>query len=277
VRPAPGGVAVAEPGGRGAHPRDAVSLYVVGALDGEEREAVEAHLAVCSDCLAEADELGRVAAALASLSDEDAHEIVADYLAETAARQGIGGGALRSGAAGPKRTTRRPAPGRSATVWRGLRDRRTRALVAVVALASVVLLSIGAALGLMLDGGATDGVSPGQIPLAATASDPSTGAGLSVLVVGHGDTVTVRATVTGLRGGTRYQLYAVTSDGRTSVVCTWLGSPTAQDVGGDLGVPVNRLAFFSVVSADGTPVVAAVVTSHASSPIPHPLPRPARS
>jgi hypothetical protein len=125
-------------------------------------------------------------------------------------------------------------------------------------LAVVVVLSIGVVVGLLLGGGGGPGNGqPVRVTLAATAADPATGASMSVVVISHGNAVTVRATIAGLRAGVRYQLYAVTSDGQTSVVRVWIGAEGAQDVSGDLSVRADRLAFFSVTTTDGAPVVSA--------------------
>lgn len=47
------------------HDREALATYLIGALDDEERAAIEAHLSGCSSCQGEARELQRVVMALA--------------------------------------------------------------------------------------------------------------------------------------------------------------------------------------------------------------------
>ncbi len=139
-------------------------------------------------------------------------------------------------------------------------------MASVGVLAVVLILSIGMALGLAL-GRTTGAGPPAEITLAATASaaDGTSGASLSVSFSGDAQRATIRATVAGLREGERYQLYAVASDGRTRVVCQWLGSRGAQDVGGSVALPANSLSFFTVTKVDGTTIVTAYL-SRSSSP-----------
>jgi anti-sigma factor RsiW len=60
------------------HLRDSLGLYLLGALAGDEREAVERHLACCVPCCAEASELGAVVDALALLSKDDVQELLVE-------------------------------------------------------------------------------------------------------------------------------------------------------------------------------------------------------
>jgi anti-sigma factor RsiW len=57
--------------GSAAHVEDSLGPYLLGALGGVERDAVEAHLAWCESCLTEASELGAVVDALAVLPAAD--------------------------------------------------------------------------------------------------------------------------------------------------------------------------------------------------------------
>lgn len=60
------------------HVRESLGLYLLGALDGEERDAIERHLAGCPACCDEADELGTVADALALLPAPDVGQLIAE-------------------------------------------------------------------------------------------------------------------------------------------------------------------------------------------------------
>jgi hypothetical protein len=83
---------------------------------------------------------------------------------------------------------------------------------------------------------------------------------MSVYVLNRREGVTVHATVVRLEPGVRYQLLAVTVQGRTMVVTEWWGQSGAQELSGDLEVAASELAFFSVVRADGTQVMLARVS-----------------
>jgi hypothetical protein len=239
-----------------AHIRDSLGLYLLGALHDDERTAVERHLAVCQRCCVEADEFGVAVDALAMLPQRDVYELMAEPEPADA----------RPASAAPDPVpVRRPAPGPGGLLRR-LRDGRTRALVSLAVPAVVLILAVGMVLGLAL--GRTSGmVAPAEITLAATASaaDGTSGVSLSVLFSGDAQGATVRATVVGLHEGERYQLYAVASDGRTRVVCHWLGSKGAQDVGGTVELPARTLSFFTVTKVDGTTIVSAYVSRSPSS------------
>jgi hypothetical protein len=258
--------------------RDSLGLYLLGALHEDERTAVERHLAVCQRCCVEADEFGVAADALALLSRRDVYELMAE-LEPAEARPAPAAADPAPVAAGPAPVAagpaplRRPAPGRPGNrsrsgpggLLRRLRDGPTRAVVSLVVLAVVLILSVGMALGLAL--GRTGAVAPAAITLAATAraADGTSGASLSVFFSGDAQGATIRATVTGLHKGERYQLYAVASDGRTRVVCHWLGSEGAQDVGGTIELPATTLSFFTVTKMNGTTIVSAYVARSPSA------------
>ncbi|WP_416903613.1 zf-HC2 domain-containing protein [Micromonospora echinospora] len=54
-----------------------LALYLLGALDDDERETFEAHLAGCSRCLAEAGEVGGLTSGLAGLGPDDWAALIA--------------------------------------------------------------------------------------------------------------------------------------------------------------------------------------------------------
>jgi hypothetical protein len=265
------------------HVGDSLGLYLLGALRGEERTALELHLAVCDRCRVEAEKFGTAADALALLSARDVQELMAEFEPPDAAAAPAAPPAPAAAATPPPVAVRRPAPHRPANrprpasrprpanrprpagsggaLLRRLGDRRTRALAGIAGLATVLVLSVGMTLGLALarTGGAAP---PAEITLAATASaaDETSGASLSVSFFGDAQGSTIRATVAGLHEGERYQLYAVASDGRTRVVRQWLGSTGVQDVGGRIELPATTLSFFTVTKIDGTTIVSAYLT-----------------
>ena len=267
--------------GADPHVRGSLGPYVLGVLGGGERQAVERHMAGCLRCAAEASELSDVVQALALLPEHDIREFIVRFGAAdptppqlpqappTAARprRPAPAVALEPAAdqrpAGRPRIMSRPWTGRG-TLGRG--RRRGTAPVGLAVLAVLLVLSVGIALGLTL-GGSASNTPPTSITLAATASaaDHVSGASLSVFVSGDGRQTSIRATVVGLQDGLPYQLLAVTSDGQASVVARWTGSPGAQDVTGSLAKPANTLAFFTVATLGGTPIVSAYLPRPSAS------------
>src|SRR5262249_49484427 len=108
-------------------------------------------------------------------------------------------------------------------------------------------------------------------PAGVVAEGSQAAARLTVAVADNGDRVTIRATVVGLRAGTRYRLYAVTSGGgtHTHAVAEWAGDPGAHEVVGELRVTVAQLVFFTVAQLDGTVVVTARIAPTDSGPPTH--------
>ncbi|MEV6598522.1 zf-HC2 domain-containing protein [Actinoplanes sp. NPDC051346] len=232
--------------------RDLLGLYVLGGLRGAGLDAVEAHLAECESCCAEADSLGVVAEAMLRLTLADVRDLHPQ--GPTAAESPPPAPPATRGSPGRPRSR----PHRALLVRTGAGERRIQAPVSVAMVGVLLVLSAGVALGLRLGGQPGDHSRP-TVPVAATAtaSDPSSGASLSVSVVGNGPGTDVRATVVGLRAGARYELFAVTTDGRTFVVCGWVGAREVRDLEGTVPAFESTLAFFTVVHGDGSAVVSA--------------------
>jgi hypothetical protein len=265
---------VAGPSGDDEHVRDVLGLYVLGALENDARDRVELHLAQCPGCCLEADELGTVLELLTVTDPQDIRDVIAEFgipaaqqrpetiapARQPAPRPGIPSTRVRTDAAPGHNETRRPSSRRAAQPRR-LGDRRSRTLLALGAITAVLLVSIGITLGVAFTGTGAGG--PTEIRLAATASaaDSHSGASLTVYISGDQHKVTVRATVSGLANGSRYRLYAVTTDAHTLMVDEWLGTSTVQDRAGTLIVAASSLAFFSVTNSDGAAVVSAFLTT----------------
>lgn len=270
-----------EGGERAVAEQTAVALYLLGALGDEDRVAFERHLAGCDRCLAEAAEVGPVTSALGLLPEA----AVRDLLAEADAADDVraGGSANPDGGPGPKtRDARRPGgpastrppavvrpparqapPGRRDT-HRGRARQRQRMIAWTLAV--VATIAVGAATVTMLRGRETGMARDGEPALVASAEASIHGASLSVMVTGTANGSTVRATVTGLRPGILYRLYAVTRDGESHTVRDWAGARGTQQVLGELSLPVDSLAFFTVAEANGDPVVTAPLVRDTGRP-----------
>ncbi|BCB86520.1 zf-HC2 domain-containing protein [Phytohabitans suffuscus] len=238
--------------------QERLALYLLGVLDGAEREAFEEHLANCWRCLDEAAEVGPSMGGLAGLDDVD-WEAPADPVAPPPVTQDKGPATREHGGGPVGPGNVRPGGARSSGARRGSRHRRL-ATWAGAAVAVVVLASAGAAVVNEWGGGA-DRV------LTASGEAPGYGASLSVSITG-GDEArsTIRITVTGLRPGIRYRLFAVTRDGATHEVRDWTASSGPQEVTGETSLSIDDLAFITVGQIDGSAIVTAPISRGPAAP-----------
>ncbi|WP_433385963.1 zf-HC2 domain-containing protein [Micromonospora sp. KLBMP9576] len=229
----------------GEHVTDLLGPHYMGALDPADSDVVDRHLRDCAQCRAAAGEVCEVVAALALLTDDVA--------------VGEASPVARPAAPAPRRGRAdavRPAGGRSVPAGPGRQPRPRRQRLALMraglALAVVLFVGFGA---LFVMERASDEAGPEVVTVAATGSEPRTGATASVLASETDGGVRVRVTVTGLRAGTDYQLYAVTLDGQAREIAKWTGTDGVQEVSGDLPGALGDLAFVTVSAANGPPAV----------------------
>lgn len=231
-----------------------LGFYVVDKLAAAERVALERHLSECASCRAELDEIDPVVPALRLLGEAEIQDLVTEFGTPTPTPDApsapvVPSTPTRSDADRPPRrvagpgapTSTPPGPGRG----RLKRPRRRRRL-AVGLLAMVAVVGVVTAVAVQRP----DPPAPAPVGIAAS-GDTAEGVAMSVEIVGE----TARATLTGLREGVRYELYAVTGDGQTLRLAELTGAAGSQDVIGDLPVPAGEVAFFSVRQADGAVVV----------------------
>jgi Putative zinc-finger len=269
--------------------RQTRTLYFLGALDPAPEADFERHLAGCAECLDDSEQFGPLLGGMAMLSGEEIGALMREHDADVAgdvAGLGTAAGdrgapadaadaagapaeapAAADAAGGPaddrlnaRRRPQTPGGPPAAEVRRGSRPParpggRRRRRVLIGALAAVVLLAVAVGFGVsqLQSGGTTINTQPAGL----IAQGSQAAARLMVAVADNGDRVTIRATVVGLRPGTRYRLYAATSDGRTHVVAEWAGDAGAHEVVGELRVTVPELVFFTVAQLDDTVVVTA--------------------
>lgn len=149
----------------------------------------------------------------------------------------------------------RPSGTRPASTRTGPRRRR-RAILAGAA-AIVALALVGGVVTVNAWNAGHDRV------LTASGEAPGYGASLSVaIVVGDEGRSTIRITVTGLRPGIRYRLYAVTKDGTTHVVRDWTASSGPHEVAGETSLPVDELSFITVGLPNGSAIVTAPIVQN---------------
>jgi len=235
--------------------QELLGLHYMDALDPAQSDVIHRHLEECSACRAQADEVIGTVAALALLG-------IDDVVPGTAATPPPAPAPARGGTA-PVRPS-----GRGGSTRPGQpkgRSGRTGKLVRTGSLLALVLVLAGLGLATLVR--APQGKPTPVVTAAAVATDGTTGASASVMVSSEGDDgVTVRATVSGLRDGAAYVLYAVTSDSATGEVSRWTGTAAVQDVSGYLPVRIGDLSFFTVSLADGGPVVSVYLPGVAVAP-----------
>lgn len=226
------------------HRTDVLGAYVLGALDADETHRVDAHLADCADCRAEA-------AALRELTD-----VLGDVPPEA-----FLDGPPEDGRLLLERTLRRVRSTKRSGVRTG---RMLMAASAVVAVAAAVS-------GGVLLGRATDTPAPVALPPAAS-GPPATagvmhlrgednGAQLAVTITPSGDWVRVSAWVAGIPAGQRCQLVVVSATGRTEVAGSWQmpaqGAAKGLIMRGAALVDAHQVRSVEVKGLDGTTFVSA--------------------
>ncbi|MEU8167238.1 zf-HC2 domain-containing protein [Micromonospora sp. NPDC049004] len=247
---------------------DLLGLHHLGELDPAQSDVIHRHLAACAECRARADGVVETLAALALLADVGGEAPVSADDRSTAhvvARPHPTGGDRSAVPPDTRPTGRseRPGsrPGRPRTAARRLR------LIRASGLLVLVLVLAGLGLGAIVRGPETDDATT-VATVAAKASDTRSGASASVFLTEDEDGVTVRATVSGLRSGTRYVLYAVTSDGDSQPVGRWAGTSPVHEVTGELdGVRLKELSFFTVSPEAGGVVVSVYLPGVAGAPV----------
>jgi predicted anti-sigma-YlaC factor YlaD len=180
--------------------RQALGVYVLGAIDPAERALVDTHLPTCADCREELVGLAGLPAMLHKISAGEAERLVADEAVADAAPSAELLHSLLARATEVKRSRR----------WRGL-----------VAAAAVVALAVGggAVTTSVLQGGG--GTVAAHHWHTVSAANPATGAHMVVKYtpMPWGTLLSVR--VEGLKAGTWCQFEVTDARGHRSVVGSW--------------------------------------------------------
>ncbi len=191
------------------HESELLGAYVLGVLDGDEWATVQAHLEDCAPCRQEVDDLREMEAALGEIPPE----------------------ALLDG----------PPPDGDRVLQRTLSDVRGRyrrrwarwavaaALVAALALAGGILAGRFTASDPAAAESATAAVAGTG---AATATDPQTGATMTVTLQPAAGWVRVRATLTGVPSGEDCRIFVLSADGARQQAASWLSAAEATTVDG---------------------------------------------
>jgi len=186
--------------------KQALGVYVLGAIDPAERAQVDEHLATCADCREELAGLAGLPAMLRKVPVVEAERLAA---AEQDPEL--------TGAPSPEMLTSLVA--RTANVRR---IRRWRGLAAAAAVALVAVAG-GAAVTSALQSPGSHQASPAATAWHQTnGTGPALGAHLTVRYRNETWGTKMEANVTGLRPGSICELQVTDKNGRTSVVGSWV-------------------------------------------------------
>lgn len=201
------------------HDSEELTAYVLGVLGEQEVRAVDEHIASCDRCRGELAELREMERALGEVPPEafvDGPPDGGDLLLQRTLRQ--------------------------ARAERAGRDRRRLAATGAVAAATAAVLLVG---GVLIGQSGNDGTTgPQALPPASTApsglkvasaTDPATGATMTVQVTPAAKWVRVNASVSGIPAGERCRLVVVAKDGSREVAGSWVvGSDNGHGKGANL-------------------------------------------
>jgi anti-sigma factor RsiW len=229
------------------HDRFLLGPYVLGALDPQETNLVQAHLAGCVDCQREVADLVSLRTAMDEVPPEaflDGPPPTGDLVLQRT---------LRSARA------ERPEPDTGVGRRGGPRGVVAAAIVAAIAVA----LGGGVLVGRQTAPD-TSTALPTATPLpsnvrSAAATDPRTQAELAVDVTPQAGWVRVHAIVRGVRAGERCQILAVPRQGEPVLVGSWLvsekGAREGTALDGSALVNPDDLRSVDVVTTDGRELV----------------------
>lgn len=207
-----------------------LGVYVLGAMDPDERARTERHLEDCPSCR---DELGRLAPLPAMLSRLDVNDVAPIVGAPTVAAP------FPSGQSSTPNVARPAAHG----AW-GLR--RVRTLVAGAVLAAAVVAAV--AVRPVFDNGTPPSSAPA--PTSLSAVDTGTGVRATAVLTAQSQGTHVALRLLGVAPGERCHLVIQSGDGHTETSGSWTTSYT-----GGVEVPVSTS--FAPADITGLQVVTA--------------------
>ncbi|MEV4758822.1 zf-HC2 domain-containing protein [Micromonospora sp. NPDC049559] len=216
--------------------------YLTESLDPDERRQVEEHLAGCAACRAEVESLREWADALQAVPDAmllDGPPEGGDLLLQRTLRQ------IRNESAGN-------------------RTRRTALVASAAAVVVAAAISAGVVIGRVTNEPATPTALPtpsASAPTAApgtrfaSASDPITGARITVAVAPSPGWIKLTAAVAGIPAGQRCRLLVVGKDGTTVLAGSWLvsqkGAAEGTTLDGTALIDPDQVAQIRVENTDG--------------------------
>ncbi len=234
------------------HVTQSLGIYVLGTLPAAELSEVHAHLSRCADCRADLRSLREAAVALALLSIDEAEALTAQ--AVTSHRHlSPDLSPVESPATGPLRPSRQQ-PDRLPPTRRWFDGRRLLARpVYTVAAAAALAVVLGFTAGWLIKPGPPVAVAVA----AAYSSNRLTGVSMSASAYAIEDTISIRASVSGLQPNESYLLYVVTSDSVAHLVQQWSSPTGSKVIDQELDLHIGTLAYFVVIKLDGTLIMLA--------------------
>jgi len=230
--------------------RIALGAYVVGALEAEERDAVEDHLAGCAGCREELTMLATVPAALSRLRGSpgfNAESVLATEERSASARP-MGGAVTRPGGAKVRPSLL------ERTVAELARRRRSRLLRWRLALGSAAVMvgALGTTVGILAVNQAPTTVVAARM----SGADSSTGVSADAALVAEDWGTSIQLDIKGVTPGDQCELVAVTSNGSQQVAGTWrVGYTGAVTLDGATGLSPRQISELRVVTTSGVELV----------------------
>ena len=220
------------------HDRELLGAYALGVLDADEVRAVDAHVAQCTDCRRELDELEAMKQSLGEVPPEAFLDGPPD-----------GGDLLL------QRTLRQVRAEKS-------RDVRQRRLLVAAGVVALVAASIGG--GAVLGRGSAPtrtvvlpsaSASVPQGTRTIEGSNPQNGVTMAVRLTPAKGWVRLHATIDNVKPNLKCQLVVVDKAGNRVVAGSWLVPPTEATVDGSALVAPNDVAAVEVVTFDGQKII----------------------
>ena len=223
---------------------DALSAYLLGALDPAERRAIERHVADCARCRAELVQLAPLVGLLRHTPFEE--------LPETAVAK----------ARHPKTTPHPQSPavapvgaspmGAGAFAFTGRHLHRPGR---VLTTAAVTVAAAGAGLGIYL-GTVASGPASHRPALTASATSPGTRISASATFTPNQSGTTIQLKLTGLPPAITCHLVVHARDGRTETAATWAsGYSTAVSIPASTSISPQDISTLDVLDASGSLLV----------------------
>lgn len=208
--------------------RLALGVYILGSIDPAERAMVDRHLALCPSCRNEVAGLAGIPGLLGRLAEAE----VTALADPPAADDRLLGRILTAAAAAHRRNT--------------LRGRL------LAAAAAVILLAAGAGTGAALVAGRDTPTPPGAVRLTSAAGPVSVSAALTPKAWG----TSVDLRLSGVPGGHRCRLVAVSRNGTTDVAASYLSTASGRaNVTGATAMKIAEISALRIVDTDGRTLV----------------------
>jgi hypothetical protein len=190
--------------------RQALGVYVIGAIEPAERAIADAHLSQCQDCREELAGLAGLPALLHRVPLEDAERLALDD-------------------ADLRDLAEPPAELLDSLLWQVAGRRRARRWRGVAAAAAAAIIAVGGGIGGGVlvsqgDGSAApgDGQALNQHMDLVRATNPRTGVSMAVYYGPGKSRTTMQVQVTGIRNNTYCQMWLTTSSGQHLLVGGWM-------------------------------------------------------